>query len=1224
MASNAQGNMGSRAALEAGPFVLRTLFADVPLWEDDSRNDIKINCVEYLDRNLYVGTSGSELLHFVQIPNEPGDNTATPTFILASRLQPAYAEPAGGANATKPGVQEILLLPAVGKACILCNSTVTFYSLPELSPVFGGLQVKNCSWVGGLDLNERNIDSSEREVTGVNVLLSLNRRIQVVRIGEDARSQKKIDFPGSRLSVRRDTIACIADSRSYALLEIDRQLKIPLMSISSLDEGQAGAIGQAQDISGSAGGGLMRSNSSAQARSQTESPDPPTHRRVTSLGNLISSATRRQEQPASEGEDSGPQQPTPPESTTSPAPPEEAANATNTTAPEGAAESRPTQSMAPARPGPVFLKPHIVSPTPEEFLLVTGTGPLEPGIGMFVNLDGDPTRPTVEFDRYPREIVVDGGSQDLSSSKMSLTPEDEGYVLASMSRDFPDGVHHGLEIQRWDMDLAEGEPLKYWLEPSGGAEKDRQSSQHLGITSLLGNDDTHFQEIVDKLCRRRFMPFAPGGAETPSVSLKSVDSRTALSMERLVKERELFERDIDSQSDVSLPEGWHATRNAEEEEFARRLAGSTARLAVWSGPNIWWALRNPLLLQLDAQLGALSATPDQVITNWKELVAILSSFRGRDAKSELEFLTFSFIRQRAGLLLLTSFLKLGSDFLTDSDLRAMEEILVDSSLDPRVVLSLIPGVRNEVIETRKGIWIFGGVKTTAEEFISSSDFGKTSTHLDSLPQSVLQFLWRFLATWRRKKGFGSIADENEVFRTVDAALLSVLLELDRHSRSGPAKARSVRSELYELVDHGVECFERAETLLNSYHRLFVLSRLYQSRKMAQEVLMTWRRIIEGERDDGNEFQDGEPRVREYLANLKNQALVQEYGLWLANRNPKLGVQVFAEDKGRAPKFEPASVVEMLRREAPNAVKDYLEYLVFGKGHTIYVDELIAYYLDIVINRLKESPEAREVVISTYAAYRALQPPKPTYRQFLTDNAPENDEAWHSRLRLLQLLGGSYDYDATAIRDRIASLSSTADDLLVPETIILDGRERRHENALRLLVHHLGDYDTAVAYCYRAGASIYNTTIYQATAPPSTTAAAAGKRKQVVAPKPGDRPTSSSASEPATATAEQRARLFRALLGEFLGLEDVSERVVQSAALLDRFGGLLDVADVLAAIPDSWAVETVADFLVKALRRLAADRQEAAVARALSSAQNLRVQHELLVRIEEAGPRVEVE
>jgi len=380
---------------------------------------------------------------------------------------------------------------------------------------------------------------------------------------------------------------------------------------------------------------------------------------------------------------------------------------------------------------------------------------------------------------------------------------------------------------------------------------------------------------------------------------------------------------------------------------------------------------------------------------------------------------------------------------------------------------------------------------------------------------VLQFLRRFLAAWRKKKGFGSIPEE--VFRTVDASLLLVLLELDQDTPKGrTGKTGTIRKELYDLVDNGVDCFERAVDLLETYRRLFVLSRLYQHRKMAADVLATWRRIIEGEEDRGGELGDGEQRVRGYLTNISSQALVQEYGVWLATRNPKLGVQVFADDKGKAPKFEPTQVVAILKEEAPDAVKYYLEHLVFGKGNTAYVNELIAYYLDIVIEDLQISPASRETVTASYEAYRALRSPKPTYFQFLTDNAPPNDEVWQSRLRLLQLLGGGHDYDAAAIRKRLDTSLESQQQLLVPEAIILDGRAKHHEDAIRLLVHRLGDYDTAVSYCLRGGGSL--------------SASAPGRRDSLP-------------------TKETQARLFRVLLTEFLAIKDISDCVEQTERYL---------------------------------------------------------------------------
>ncbi|KAH7141201.1 hypothetical protein B0J13DRAFT_53122 [Dactylonectria estremocensis] len=1172
-----------RVNREDGPFVLRSLLDDVPLSADGTQDDIKINCVDYLDHNLYVGTSASELLHFVQIPPDPTDKSGQPVYILASRLCPAFSEPSSNPSSSYPGIQQILLLPRVGKACILCNWTVTFYSLPELSPVFGTTQVKNCNWIGGVDLNDPALDIRGPERgSGVTILLSLNRRIQVVRIGEDARVYKKIDFSGSTLSVRRDSIACVADSKSYALVDVDRQLKIPLMSISALEVSSPGGLGQAQALAADTASGLLRSSSSAQNRP----PVAPSHGRSTSLGGAILGSIRRQDHRATESEGQDFQSPSPPVPSTSPKPPNDGPSTNAALDKPLPAAPSPTGTPIPPtspRPGAVFLKPHIASPTPDEFLLITGTNPLEPGIGMFVNLDGDPTRPTLEFERYPKEVVVHSPSGDLSSSRSALQEDDEGYVLASMAKDFEDGLHHGLEIQRFDAG-SQANAEKHWLE----APEVKKAGVY-GIRQLAGSEETKFEEIVQRLCQRRFTPFEAGPDPSSPSSLKRSDSRTSMSIERLSKEKELFDHTFDSQDEETLPEGWEAIRNSEGEEFARQLAKTEAKLAVWTGNRIWWAIRNPLLIQLDAILKV--ACPEGYVSphliDRRSIFTMLNSIRGRDARTELEFLTLSYIRQKAGVLLLTNLLRSSKEqSFSEPEMKALEEVLVDSGLDPRVVLSLVPGIRNEIIEGQRGIWVYGGVRETAEPYLRSLDFERAVKNpLSALDPPIMHFLRRFLGAWRKKKGFGSVADEHEVFRTVDAALLLVLLDIDQHAPKGLGKGGAVRAELNDVVDKGVDCFDRAVDLLEAYHRLFVLSRLYQSRKMSGDVLATWKRIIEGERDDGQELRDGEQRVREYLAKISSQALVQEYGIWLANRNPKLGVQVFTEDKGRAPKFEPAQVVELLREEAPDAVKYYLEHLVFGKGQSTYVNDLIAYYLDVVVTDLETSSTSRDIVTATYEAYRALQPPKPSYHHFLRDNAPEDNEVWHSRLRLLQILNGNHDYDADSIRHRIASLPSN---LLVPETIILAGRAHHHEDALHLLIHNLGDYDTAVSYCLRVGSGS----------------------------------DSSSGTSTKAASADEQRRLFHVVLRELLALDDASDRIEQTGALLERFGGWFEIDEVLGLIPDNWSVEIVAGFLVGALKRLVGERHESMLTRALSGAENLRVNYDLVVKVEEKGPSIE--
>ena len=222
----------------------------------------------------------------------------------------------------------------------------------------------------------------------------------------------------------------MADSKSYALLDIDKQLKIPLMSISSLERPTSPSeIGHAQSLSSEAGSGVQRSASSSQTRSQ---PAAQGHSRSSSLGgSILGNRERRQDTRGRSGEEpvfqdaSSPEHPSTPRLTEDGQP-----LAVNKALPEVPQESVATPT-GPRETQKTHLKPHIASPSAEEFLVVTGTSPEEVGIGMFVNLDGDLTRPTISFTQYPRQVVVDGATADLATSRAGDFEEDEEIGRAS-------------------------------------------------------------------------------------------------------------------------------------------------------------------------------------------------------------------------------------------------------------------------------------------------------------------------------------------------------------------------------------------------------------------------------------------------------------------------------------------------------------------------------------------------------------------------------------------------------------------------------------------------------------------------------------------------------------------------------------------------------------------------------------------------------------------------
>lgn len=101
---------------------------------------------------------------------------------------------------------------------------------------------------------------------------------------------------------------------------------------------------------------------------------------------------------------------------------------------------------------------------------------------------------------------------------------------------------------------------------------------------------------------------------------------------------------------------------------------------------------------------------------------------------------------------------------------------------------------------------------------------------------------------------------------------------------------------------------------------------------------------------------------------------------------------------------------------------------------------------------------------------------------------------------------------------------------MPETIILSGRQGQHEEAIRLLTHGLGDFDTAVSYCVLGGSSTYSSVDndhFHSRKPPH----------------------------------EEQMRLFRCLLQEFLNIKGADDRITQTSELLGRFSRWFEIEHV---------------------------------------------------------------
>ena len=1103
-----------------------------------------------LDGNLYVGTSAAELLHFVSIPDEKPQNT---TFILASRIEPSPTP----SPDFPTGVRQIVILPSSSKACILCNGILTFRSLPELSPV--GRKVLGCTWIGK-DLNAGASEAHQNEEGDV-IMICIKQRIRLIKVADDFRLVKNIDYPGCLATARRGRIACVANTQSYALLDVENMQKIPLFPISSLDKNATPAGPQlVEDVNVSHPSQPGRSSSGIQRRGEVNIGDRG-HGRTTSLSAFVGGLGMRQGEQRPQSHDrsrevspdpsfatSSPRQtsragPPVPVSQGKPLPPPPQPP------PQPLPELSTSQEPGPSQPtnSVPLLKPNLISPIPTEFLLTTGTSMNEPGVGIFVNCDGDVVRGTLEFSAYPSSVVFD--TEDPTDSIIPKMPgsESEIYILAAIQKLVNNKREDGIEIKA--IDSASGEAT--WLRiPSLDSNnmKEEQKDTSIGLISAQTMMELNIPAVGEKLRAVRF------ALRTRAEGLKA-------SPEALEREKQ-------------------------EDEFARRLGKSGSRIITWHGHQLSWVAKNPLIIQLDLAVERTLEQASKMRLNQTRLIQILGSVRNIEPRTETEFLSLEYIRQKISIILFADLAVTRHDVNPQFN----EHLLIEGGADPRVILSMIPLLRKDIFETPTGIWVYAGVVSLIQERYVSTTITFESDEVLSRPEDydVLSLIKRYLTEWRQRKGFGSIRDEAQVSATVDAALLHILLFQDQQSHQGPGNSTLLRTELHSVVDNNVNCFDHAVKLLEDYRRLYLLSRLYQSRRMSGQVLATWKRILEGEQNDGGGLADGEQEMRKYLVNRGNSSLVEEYGGWLARRNPKLGVQVFTDDNSRV-KLPPAQVVQLLRQRAPDAVKVYLEHLVFGKNSLQYANDLISYYLDSVLGVLESSQEAPAMLHQTYETYKALEAPKPTYRQFIADNAI-SAPWWNDRLRLLELLGGTYgagfSYDVASVLERMEPF----EDALVPESIILEGRQGRHEQALRLLTHGLGDFHTAINYCLLGGSSIFH-------------------------------PASGSVGSSSIPSSDQQSVLFKHLFSEFLRIKDPHDRIERTSELLGRFGSWFDVADVLGQIPDSWPVESISAFLVVALRRIVQSRAETMVAKALSGAENLQASVDFAEKCEETGPHI---
>ncbi|KAF3913246.1 hypothetical protein AA313_de0208595 [Arthrobotrys entomopaga] len=1041
-------NVNERAA----PYILQKLVDDLPLASGEHEN-VRVNCVDILGDHLYIGTSAGEILHFMKLPAEPGESSQ---YIFAFRL-PLSPPPANLEN--PPGVQKILLLGPVEKAAVICNNQLSFYTLPELSPI--ATKLKDVSWVtvDENDLALRGLiseaETEGRDPRGIVVFVGQRKQIRLLRVGTEVRLIRDVTFPQSLDCSLRQHRACLANSQNYALVDVNDNKMNPLPSIrqtTSPVEPVATRPISPSPMLGSLGvrsGGSLRSHS----RTSSLTPTGATGRRA--------SADLQGHSPAHSDTGSRAESPTPRRSQ------DEASRSR-------AGTPQPTVQTPPPIPRPVLM-PNIASPNSNEFLITTGTEVNEPGVGMFFDINGEPVlRGTLEFTRYPKKILIDGS-----------------WVIAIVGGENPVECHRLEEVAAPSGGIYG--PIKQQLPLPSGTPKDVENIS-VAVSRTVGVEVGIIPRVARllKLVKLNIIDKPGSRRKKSNAPLEPLSTITKTPAPEEDAAGEFSEAEVSGNLEEAAGELYEVGVSGKVEDAEESAPLSPPEESVESGTDY---------------LSSEETTADE-------------SDRKRNAEEEM---IANRISTASSHLVLTIGTEIYS-IVSEDTLVQTDEALREGGVDPRLVVALFgPAFRKDIVIDKKsnGLWVYGGI----QDLLRALLYGKRNTLITD--RGTLLFLSRYLKDWTKKKGLESVQDKEQVFATIEAAYLRVLLILDQNTLK-PTRAlhgveKNIRLDLYHLVDSGIDDPVKAIAILEEYGRLFVLSRLYGKQKQYRDVLATWRRILaKGDGTENGEFPDGETIVKDYLKRLRDPVLVEEYGGWLARRNPKLGVQFFTDETSKV-QFPPETVIKILKADAPYAVKDYLEYLVVQKKNVAYANDFIALLLDQMIADLENNPTLKEDVQLTTDFYRALHPPKPTYSEFLNDNT-RGEEWWRNRAVLLDFLSGPTPYNVPDVAAKVEPWK----DVLIAEMVIFYSKDQNHEEVLKMLCHSLKDFDTAINYCLYGALSMF-------------------QRSR----------TSSIRALPR----EEQSKLFNILLVEFLKISDYEARLEQTSSLLDRFGGWLDVQHV---------------------------------------------------------------
>ncbi|KAG6847009.1 hypothetical protein H0H93_010620 [Arthromyces matolae] len=174
----------------------------MPLKHVEENATVQIRCAQAYGSEIYVGCSNGELVRFALQADDP--NKLESYNILSRQIVPNE----------KP-VDDIVLVPCLGRAFILSDRILHFYTLPSLDPVSPSI-VKPIRHVVTFTVDHRDLQRPPISLSSTSMAL-----------------EAEIPLPqGATLSRRLGRSLCIADKEFYSMVDLEGASLLPVIPIS--------------------------------------------------------------------------------------------------------------------------------------------------------------------------------------------------------------------------------------------------------------------------------------------------------------------------------------------------------------------------------------------------------------------------------------------------------------------------------------------------------------------------------------------------------------------------------------------------------------------------------------------------------------------------------------------------------------------------------------------------------------------------------------------------------------------------------------------------------------------------------------------------------------------------------------------------------------------------------------------------------------------------------